>query len=97
MGGWRKNKEADLERRARNWASEVKESGEEIELEPMPSWQRRIVHMIVSEVEGVSSESIGEGKERHLVIKPTVVKSKRASKKKSNQETEDVSQVPSEE
>ena len=97
VGGWRKNKEADLERRARNWASEVKESGEEIELEPMPSWQRRIVHMIVSEVEGVSSESIGEGKERHLVIKPTVVKSKRASKKKSNQETEDVSQVPSEE
>ncbi|MBS3078303.1 KH domain-containing protein [Candidatus Pacearchaeota archaeon] len=75
VGGWRKNKEADLERRARNWASEVKESGEEIELEPMPSWQRRIVHMIVSEVEGVSSESIGEGWDRHLVIKTAVEKS----------------------
>lgn len=82
VGGWRKNKEADLERRARNWADEAKESGEEIELEPMPSWQRRIVHMIVSEVEGVTSESVGEGKERHLVIKPATTKAKKTTKRK---------------
>lgn len=68
VGGWRKNKEADLERRARNWVEEVKETGHPIELDPMPSWQRRIVHMIVSESEGVVSESVGEGKDRHLVL-----------------------------
>lgn len=79
--GWRKNKEADLERRARNWAEEVLESGSEIELEPMPAWQRRIVHMIVSEVEGVESESVDEGKERHLVIKAVGKKSKKSTKK----------------
>lgn len=70
VGGWRKNKEADLERRARGWAEEVIESGQEIELEPMPSWQRRIVHLIVEEIEGVGSESVGEGRDRHLVLSP---------------------------
>lgn len=69
VGGWRKNKEGDLERRARSWAQEVVETKKEIELDPMPAWQRRVVHMVVSEIEGVSSESIGEGRERHLVIK----------------------------
>jgi len=67
--GWRKNKEGDLERRARAWAQEVQESGKEIELDPMPSWQRRIVHMVISEMEGIESESMGEGRDRHLVIK----------------------------
>src|SRR3989344_67031 len=71
--GWRKSKEGDLERRARSWADEVLESGKEIELDPMPSWQRRIVHMVVSDVEGVESESLGEGRERHLVIKPAQI------------------------
>ena len=34
----------------------------------MPSWQRRIVHMVVQNTEGVNSESVGEGENRHLVI-----------------------------
>lgn len=70
VGGWRKNKEADLEKRALAWAEEVKTSGSPIDLEPMPAWQRRIVHMVVGEIEGVESESVGEGKDRHLVLKP---------------------------
>lgn len=80
VAGWRKNKEADLERRAKTWAEEVLESKQSMELEPMPSWQRRIIHMIVSEIEGVESESVGEGKERHLEIRP-VTESKKISKK----------------
>ena len=85
VAGWRKNKEADLERRAKTWAEEVLESKQSMELEPMPSWQRRIVHMIVSEVEGVESESVGEGKERHLEIRPVTgsAGSKKISKKEA--------------
>jgi spoIIIJ-associated protein len=67
--GWRENKEGELKQRALNWAKEVKESGKEIELEPMPSWQRRAVHMAIQDIEDVTSESIGEGRDRHLVIK----------------------------
>ncbi len=42
--GWRKNKEDDLSKKAQEWAKEVIESQKEMELEPMPSWQRRIIH-----------------------------------------------------
>ncbi len=68
VSGWRKNKEADLEERAKGWVSQVLETKEPMELEPMPSWQRRIVHMVVQESEGVKSESIGEAGDRRLVI-----------------------------
>lgn len=80
VAGWRQNKEADLERRARNWMAEVLENKEPLELEPMPSWQRRIVHMVAGETEGVESESIGEGRDRHLIIKPSEVKKPATSK-----------------
>ncbi len=70
VGNWRKNKESDLESKALRWAEDVKESGQEMELEPMPAWQRRIVHLAIEGVEGVSTESVGEGRDRHLVIIP---------------------------
>lgn len=68
--GWRKQKEEELASRAKGWIEEVKESGQDLELEPMSAWQRRIIHMVVGEAEGVESESIGEGRDRHLVIRP---------------------------
>lgn len=83
--GWRKNKEGDIERRARTWAEGVKESGKELELDPMPSWQRRVVHMVVSEITGVESESVGEGRDRHLVIRPAA-EEKAAKKTKAKKE-----------
>ena len=70
VSGWRKNKESELAEKTAQWAEQVKESGEQMELEPMPSWQRRIIHMTVQEIDGVESESIGEGRDRRLVIRP---------------------------
>ncbi len=90
VAGWRQNKETDLERRAKNWVTEVLETKKPLELEPMPSWQRRIVHMVTSETEGVESESIGEGRERHLIIrladnkKPSIKKAKKTTAKVSS-------------
>ena len=43
---------------------------EPVALSPMTSFDRRVVHMAISEIEGVESESIGEGSERKVVIKP---------------------------
>lgn len=68
--GWRKQKEEELASLAKGWIAEVKESGTELELEPMSPWQRRVIHMVVGESEGVESESIGEGRDRHLIIRP---------------------------
>lgn len=79
VSGWRKNKEDDLARRAERWIAEVKENGTPLELDPMPSWQRRIVHMVVQESDGVHSESTGEGLDRHLVIFPGNAEEKSAT------------------
>ena len=70
ISNWRASKEEDLANKARDWAERVKEEGKALELEPMPAWQRRIVHMTIQDIEGVSSESAGEGQDRHLVISP---------------------------
>lgn len=75
VGGWRKQKEEELKSAAKQWAKQVLETGKELELEPLSAWQRRIVHMMVSETDGVISESVGEGRDRHIVIK---VKSEKA-------------------
>lgn len=67
--GWRKQKEEELSVRAKELANQVLESGQQIELEPMSAWQRRVVHMVIQDLDGLSSESIGEGLDRHLIIK----------------------------
>ncbi|MFH1535953.1 MAG: R3H domain-containing nucleic acid-binding protein [Patescibacteria group bacterium] len=74
VGGWRKEKEEELARNAKGWGEQVLETGKEMELEPLPAWQRRIVHMTISEMKGLSSESAGEGRDRHIVIKPQTEK-----------------------
>ncbi len=70
VSDWRKSKEEELATRAKEWAQKVLETKEPLELDPMPAWQRRIVHMTIEATEGVTSESIGEEPERRLVIAP---------------------------
>lgn len=67
--GWRKQKEEELIKSSQSWGKQVLDSGQVLELEPQSPWQRRIVHMTISEMEGVESESVGEGRDRHIVIK----------------------------
>mgnify|MGYP003393411023 CR=1 FL=1 len=68
--GWRKQKEEELTGRATEWGKQVLETKAEMELEPQSSWQRRVVHSVISEMGGLTSESMGEGRDRHIVIKP---------------------------
>ena len=42
-----------------------------IEVEPMAPHERRIVHEFLSEMADITTESQGEGKNRHVVIKYT--------------------------
>lgn len=85
--GWRKQKEEELKNSAKHWGEQVLESGKEMELEPQSSWQRRIVHMVVSEMEGLESESMGEGRDRHIVIKVKSKKSKGSQEQISQEKT----------
>lgn len=69
VGFWRKQKEEELIQSTKDWGKQVLESGQPMELTPLPAWQRRIIHMTISEMKGLVSESAGEGRDRHIVIK----------------------------
>ncbi len=58
-----------LEKNIKNIAKEVLKTKVYTSLDPMNSYNRRIVHTIVSEFSDLETESVGEGKERHVVIK----------------------------
>lgn len=71
VSGWRKQKEEELFKSAKEWGGQVLESGKEMELEPQSPWQRRIVHTAIGEMERLTTESLGEGRDRHIIIRPT--------------------------
>jgi len=52
-----------------DWVKQIKQSGEPMELRPMNAADRRVVHKVAGEA-GLSTESVGEGRDRHVVIKP---------------------------
>ncbi len=67
--GYRARRRDSLADYARSIADRAKERGTEIELEPMSSWDRKIVHDAVSDIEGVSSFSEGIDPNRKVVIR----------------------------
>lgn len=85
VSGWKKNKEEELMEDAKKWGKQVLETGKALELEPQSAWQRRIVHMVISEMQDLSTESVGEGRERHIVIKPTNQKAQKDSENSESQ------------
>jgi len=58
-----------LERLAKNIAREVAQTGKEVKLEKMTSYERRIVHNILSQNKKVYTISEGEEPNRHIVVK----------------------------
>ncbi len=58
--------------RALSWrmAEQVKASGMPFTLEPMPAYERRIVHLVLAEHPDVTTQSVGEGEDRKVVILP---------------------------
>lgn len=66
---YRKRLEARLAEHARELADRVLESGQEEELEPMNSYERKLVHDAVSGIEGIETESRGVDPERYVVIR----------------------------
>lgn len=66
--GYREKRKAILEELAKKIAKSVLRSGRTSTLEPMNPYERRIIHAAVSEIEGVTSKSIGEEPYRRVVI-----------------------------
>lgn len=72
INNYQKEKEDYLTALAKNAACRVLENRKPEELESMSSFERRLIHMAIEKIEGVRSESVGEGEERRVVIKPGV-------------------------
>ena len=70
VGDYKKNRIEYLEQLARQVKERAVEEQQEQVLSSLKSWERRVVHMALQDDNDVTSESVGEGKERVLVIKP---------------------------
>ncbi|MCP2015155.1 spoIIIJ-associated protein [Deinococcus sp. HSC-46F16] len=70
VGGFRKRQADTLTRLAERLAVQVAKSGEPHELQPMPAADRRVLHIALKEHPDVTTESVGEGSARRLIIKP---------------------------
>jgi len=68
--GYRERRRETLEALALRSADRARSSGESVDLEPMSSIERRIVHLRLKEVDGVSTRSEGEEPYRYVVVEP---------------------------
>jgi len=69
INNYREEQKTRLQEMARDLAKRVMETGKSAEMMAMSSYERRLCHMVIQEIEGITSESEGEGEMRHLVIK----------------------------
>ena len=70
--GYRKRRERTLHDVAVRAAAEAKRSGEPVELEPMTSVERKIVHAKVQSLGGLTTASEGAEPNRYVVVRPEV-------------------------
>ena len=70
-GNYREKREETLRALAQRMARKVLKTGRPVALEPMNPYERRIIHAVVTEIEGVYSKSTGEEPNRKVVIKPS--------------------------
>ena len=70
VNGYRQGRADELGELARRAAESVGETHEPVTLEAMPAHERRLVHITLAEHAGVCTYSVGQGKERQVVIGP---------------------------
>lgn len=70
VSDYKQKNQSRLERLAKYTAKDVARSGIEVKLDPMNSYERRIIHSILSESKDVMTISEGEEPNRYVVIKP---------------------------
>ncbi len=68
--GYKQRRYKALETFAKEMAARVKARGAPFTLEPMPPYERRIIHLSLANSPDVVTESIGQGDERKVVIRP---------------------------
>lgn len=69
IANYKNNKIKTLEREVKKIAREVQKTKIEASLDPMNSYERRIIHNMINDMPNLETESVGEDKMRHIIIK----------------------------
>ena len=67
IADYKKQRADRLAERAEGWLKQVKDTKQPYDLRPMNAADRRIIHQLAADW-GLSSESTGEGRDRHIVL-----------------------------
>lgn len=70
INGYRAKREQFLKELGQEMAEQVIKTQKSVMLQPMSSYERRIIHLELAERPGIVTESIGEEPERRVIIRP---------------------------
>lgn len=70
IGDYKKNRSSYLESIVEDAKKRVQDTGEGVSLPNLKPWERRLVHVMLQDDKEVVSESVGQGRDRTLTIKP---------------------------
>lgn len=68
IADYKKQHNERLAEQVEDWVKQVMETGETKHLRPMNPAERRVVHKVAGEYSDISTESEGEGRDRHVVL-----------------------------
>ncbi len=88
-GGYRKRREEKIIEFSMKMANKVKNTGRRISLEPMNSYERRIVHIALQKVDGINTYSEGREPNRKIVITSTGKSNNKSKPKNYKDKTQD--------
>jgi len=72
-GGFRDKQVERLRSLAQRMGEKALQTNQIVSLQPMTPHDRRIVHMAIAEMQGLTSRSEGEGEERHILVVPSAL------------------------
>ena len=70
VAGYRQRREAALASFANDVAEQVITSGVARSLEPMTSADRKVIHDVLNQIDGVTTRSVGEDPDRRIIVEP---------------------------
>lgn len=69
INGYRNARQDKIEQITKNFIDRVRFFNNDVPMPSMNPYERRLVHLLVSEYPDVESESAGEGRDRHVVLR----------------------------
>jgi len=79
-GGYRRDREDEIVEIARRAADAAKTRGKEQLLSPLNPYERRLVHLALAEIDGVTTRSVGDGFLKRVAVVPTGPGTKRSDR-----------------